>query len=72
MSVLAPEEGLPAVTPSMEVTAAAPASRINHQLTACADNHAYEIFLIVPASAAQTGPLRTTFIACHRAPVINS
>jgi len=57
--------------PSMKVTAAPPASRINHQLAACADNHAYEIFLIVPASAAQARPLRTTFIAYHPAPNIN-
>jgi hypothetical protein len=66
VSVLAPEERLPAVMPSMKVTAATAASRSKHQLTGWADNHAYKIFLIVPASAAQTRPLRTTFIACHR------
>jgi hypothetical protein len=63
--IFAPQERLPALLSLMQITAATLSSRINHQLAACAGDNTYEVFLIVPATTAQTRPLRTMFIACQ-------
>jgi hypothetical protein len=63
--VLAPQERLPALLSVMQITAAPLSSWIDHQLAACAGDNTYEVFLIVPATTAQTRSLRTMFIACQ-------